>query len=108
MTSGNECVKHALLSFFSAYVLDYCPTETFRVRANFHYRRAAELLDQEIRKPEASQVGQEDAIVGVMALLLSNDVCLIRSKDSTQTPTLLSNQKLTKPCTGCELGGPTP
>lgn len=74
MIAGSECVKHALLSLASAYVLDFIHSEQLRERANYHYKRAVDLLGHALRDPEAHEVGKEDGIVSAIILLLSDDV----------------------------------
>ncbi|KAK2590046.1 hypothetical protein QQS21_012274 [Conoideocrella luteorostrata] len=41
---GNDCTRHALLSFPTSYALDYHPTEEMRKRANLHYETAVHLI----------------------------------------------------------------
>ena len=74
MAVENECVKHALLTLASTYVLDYLPSEKLRARANYHYTRAVALLDEGINTAENHEIGKEDAIVGALVLLNCDDV----------------------------------
>jgi len=73
MASGNECVKHAILAFAAAYVLDYQPL--LRDRANYHYRKAVGLLTEALQSPDSRDIGKDDGTVAALILLLSDDVC---------------------------------
>lgn len=75
MAAGSECVKHALLALAAGYVLDYQPSEKLQTRANFHYRRAVDLLGRALRDAETHEVGKEDAVIGALVLLNCDDVC---------------------------------
>ncbi|KAK0703672.1 fungal-specific transcription factor domain-containing protein [Lasiosphaeria miniovina] len=70
----DDCARHALLAFATAYVLDYEPTEEMRKRANHHYRTAVQLLDQALNRENTYTVGQDDGIVVAMILMLSSDI----------------------------------
>jgi hypothetical protein len=74
LADGNECVKHALLASTAAYVLDYIPRESLQRRANYHYRRAVDLLSQALRDRAAQEVGKEDTIIAALLLLSCDDV----------------------------------
>lgn len=74
MAVENECVKHALLTLASTYVLDYLPSEKLRGRANHHYTKAVALLDEGINTAENHEIGKEDAIIGALVLLNCDDV----------------------------------
>lgn len=74
MAVESECVKHALLTLASTYVLDYLPSERLRVRANYHYTRAVALLDEGINNAENHEIGKEDPIIGALVLLNCDDV----------------------------------
>jgi hypothetical protein len=70
----NQCVNHALLALAATYVLDYKPMPQLQERANYHYKRAVELVGEAIKDPDAHEVGKEDAVVGALVILLSEDV----------------------------------
>jgi len=74
MLAASECVKHALLAVASTYVLDYLPDDKLRIRANFHYRRAVELLGEALSDPVTYEVGKGDSAVGAIVLLNAHDV----------------------------------
>lgn len=75
ISDGNECAKHALLASTAAYILDYQPkNQQLRVRANAHYRRAADLLSKGFRGPEIRDIGKEEAIVTAVLFLVCDDV----------------------------------
>lgn len=74
MAEADECVKHALLALAAGYALDYHPNERLRQRANFHYRRASEMLSQKILDLSLQEVGKEDALVGALRILWCDDV----------------------------------
>ena len=74
MALGDSCVKHALLAFTAAYVLDYLPTEQLRSRANTHYKKAANLLSDALSRSENIEVGKGDSLVAAAILLFSDDV----------------------------------
>ncbi|KAK3342137.1 fungal-specific transcription factor domain-containing protein [Lasiosphaeria hispida] len=69
-----ECVRHALLASTAAYVLDYVRSEKMRIRANMHYRRAADLLTRALRNPACRQVGKEAGVTAAILLLLCDDI----------------------------------
>jgi len=71
---GSSCVKHAILSLAAAYFLDYALSENLRIKANNHYLRAVELLNQAISDPETYEIGKGDSVVGALILLMSDDV----------------------------------
>jgi len=71
---GDECARHAAPAFSAGYLLDYIPSEKFRVRANFHYKRASELLTLALNDPNIHEFGREDGIVTALHLLWSDDV----------------------------------
>jgi hypothetical protein len=74
MAEKDECVKHAVLALAAGYALDYHPSEILRQRANFHYRKASELLSEKILDPTLQEVGREDALVGALRILWCDDV----------------------------------
>lgn len=74
MALDDDCVKHALLAFTAAYVLDYLPTEQLRSRANCHYKKAVNLLSDALSKSENLEVGKGDSLVAASILLFSDDV----------------------------------
>ena len=78
MAAKNDGVKHAILALASTYLLDYLPNENIRGRANYHYKRAAGLLGQSLRKPESHEIGKEGATVAILILLNVDDVSLTR------------------------------
>ncbi|KAE9378263.1 hypothetical protein N431DRAFT_461797 [Stipitochalara longipes BDJ] len=83
----NELVSHAVLALAAAYVLDYRPIPKLQNRANFHYKKAVELMGDALRDPQSQEVGKDDPIVSALILLLSDDVVnweLRRSKDREQ------------------------
>ncbi|KAK5659444.1 hypothetical protein OQA88_645 [Cercophora sp. LCS_1] len=59
----DECVRHALLAFSTAYALDYQPGETLRRYANTHYAEAVRLLDQSLRNKDSYSAGKEDGVI---------------------------------------------
>ncbi|KAL1835889.1 hypothetical protein VTJ49DRAFT_5910 [Mycothermus thermophilus] len=61
IAAKDEGARHALLAFSTAYVLDFQPTESMRLRANRHYRRAVELLNQALQRQETYQPGTANA-----------------------------------------------
>ena len=71
---GSLCVKHAILSLAAAYFLDYALSENLRTKANYHYWKAVELLNQAISDPETYESGKGDIVVGALILLTSDDV----------------------------------
>ena len=76
MAEADECVKHALLALAAGYALDYHPTEKLRQRANFHYRRASDLLTRNLSDPRVQEVGKDDAtdaVVGALRILWCDD-----------------------------------
>jgi hypothetical protein len=74
MAMAHDCTRHALLSFTTSYALDYEPNDQMRLRANYHYRRAVELLSEALSNAETYEVGRDDAVVAAMIMILSNDV----------------------------------
>ncbi|KAI0109228.1 fungal-specific transcription factor domain-containing protein [Nemania sp. FL0031] len=84
VVDGDECARHAALAFSAGYMLDYVPREKLRIRANFHYKRASELLTLALKDPMVHTIGKGDAVVTALMLLLSDDIVqweLRRSKD---------------------------
>ncbi|KAK7413675.1 hypothetical protein QQX98_007457 [Neonectria punicea] len=71
---GDECARHAALAFSAGYMLDYIPTEKLRVRTNFHYKRASELLKRALNDPSVYEVGKEEGVVTALHLLWSDDI----------------------------------
>ena len=71
---GDEGARHAALAFSAGYMLDYVPSEKLRVRANFHYKRASELLSVALKDPTIHGFGNEEAVVTALHLLWSDDV----------------------------------
>ncbi|OQV03217.1 Fungal specific transcription factor domain-containing protein isoform 4 [Cladophialophora immunda] len=81
---SDECARHAALAFSAGYMLDYIPSERLRVRANFHYKKASELLTLALANPNIYEVGKEDGVVTALHLLWSDDIVqweLRRPKD---------------------------
>ena len=74
MAAGNECVKHALLSLASAYVLDYVSSDKLLARANTHHSKAVQPLSEDLRKPSLQGTGKDDSLVCSIILLLIDDV----------------------------------
>lgn len=74
IADNNQCVLHALLALAAAYVLDYKPIPELLARANRHYKLAVELLGKALQNPTSHKVGKDDAVIGALILLLSNDV----------------------------------
>jgi hypothetical protein len=70
----DECARHAALAFSAGYMLDYAPSERLRVRANYHYKRASELLTLALKRPSTYMPGNEDAVVTAIELLYCDDV----------------------------------
>ncbi|KAJ8125883.1 hypothetical protein O1611_g7755 [Lasiodiplodia mahajangana] len=84
VVDGDECARHAALAFSAGYMLDYVPNEKLRIRANFHYKRASELLTLALKDPTIYTIGKDDAVVTALMLLWSEDIVqweLRRSKD---------------------------
>ncbi|KAF2970095.1 hypothetical protein GQX73_g3416 [Xylaria multiplex] len=63
VVDGDDCARHAALAFSAGYMLDYAPNERFRIRANFHYKRASELLTLALKDPTIYEIGKGDAII---------------------------------------------
>ncbi|CAH0000683.1 unnamed protein product [Clonostachys byssicola] len=71
---SHECARHAALAFSAGYMLDYIPSERLRIRANFHYKRASELLALALNDLNIYQVGKEDGVITALHLLWSDDI----------------------------------
>ncbi|KAI4190937.1 MAG: hypothetical protein L6R41_000456 [Letrouitia leprolyta] len=74
MAASNHCVKHALLALSTTYVLDYHPSKELEKVANMHHKRAVILLSQALNNEETYIPGNEDAVVGALALMSQNDL----------------------------------
>jgi len=74
MAVTNECVKHAILSLAATYVMDFERDDQIEARANFHHKRAVELLGRELKDRETYGVAKGDAIVAALMLLSHNEV----------------------------------
>ena len=74
MAEGDECIKHALLAFSSAYALELDNSERLRHRANFHYRKAIDLLSAKLNDRRNLDVGREDVVVAALRILWSDYV----------------------------------
>lgn len=79
MAASNHCVKHALLALSTTYVLDYHPSKELEKVANMHHKRAVILLSQALNNEETYIPGNEDAVVGALALMSQNDVTFLPS-----------------------------
>lgn len=88
---SDECARHAALAFSAGYLLDYLPSEKLRVRANFHYKRATELLTLALSDPSLHMFGHEDGVVTALHLFWSDDV------RQRHYPTCL-NHNICSPC----------
>ncbi|KAK5453478.1 hypothetical protein LTS15_006663 [Exophiala xenobiotica] len=73
IAAKNSCVKHAMLALSAGYWLHFNPNETVLNRANEHYRKAAELLSEEMLNPDHTKVGKDDAVVAAMLLFFIDD-----------------------------------
>jgi hypothetical protein len=74
MAEAEECVKHALLAFSSAYALELDNSERLRQRANFHYRKAIDFLTAKLKDRRSLEVGKEDVVVAALRILWSDYV----------------------------------
>ena len=74
MAVHDQCVRHALLAFAAAYLLDYKSSEELRSIANAHYREAASLLSDALSDSKNFEVGKGDGLVAAVILLFSDDV----------------------------------
>jgi hypothetical protein len=78
MAEADECVKHILLAFASAYALDYDNSERMREIANLHYRKGNDLLSMKLKDRRNWQIGKEDIIVAALRILWSDHVSQLR------------------------------
>lgn len=101
MAVSSAGTKHALLCFTTSYALDYQPTEEMRLRANFHYRTAVKLLNDNLAKAETYKVGMDNAVVAAMILIFSNDASRPGTKAYTEGDICFSNHGLDR-----QLGNP--
>jgi hypothetical protein len=76
-------VKHTLLALAAGYGLYYAPSEALQVRANYHYRRATDLLTAAIADPQNSDPGHDDSVVASLLLLFIDDVSIAKSSRSS-------------------------
>jgi len=88
MADKDECVSHSLLALAAAYVLDYKPIPEIQARANHHYKRAVDLIGRAMRNQKFREVGKDDAVVGALILLLSDDVSYHSDASSFQHSTI--------------------
>lgn len=70
---ADDCARHSALAFSAGYLLDYVRSDKLRIRANFHYKRASELLTIALSDPRIYEVGKEDAVVTSIQLLMCDD-----------------------------------
>lgn len=76
MAERQPLVKHAILALASSYVLDYYRhNELVAPRANYHYRRAVQLLGEELKNADNMTTGKGDFVVAALNLLAHNEVC---------------------------------
>ena len=77
MVANSNCVKHAVLSLSSSYVLDFQKNDRMVARANLHHRQAIELIGRALNDPETYSPGKEDAVLASIAILAHNEVGVI-------------------------------
>jgi hypothetical protein len=74
MVATNNCVKHAVLSLTSSYVLDFHKDDRMIDRANLLQRQVIELIGRALNDPETYTSGKEDAMPAAIAILAHNEV----------------------------------
>jgi hypothetical protein len=77
MVATNNCVKHAVLSLTSSYVLDFHKDDRMIDRANLHQRQAIELIGRALNNSETYTPGKEDAVLAAIAIMAHNEVGFI-------------------------------
>jgi hypothetical protein len=74
MAATSECVKHAVLSLASSYVLDFEWSHKLLARANLHQKQCVNLIGRALNDLETYSPGNEDAVLAAIAILAHNDV----------------------------------
>ncbi|TGJ64117.1 hypothetical protein EYR41_010193 [Orbilia oligospora] len=74
MADKSKGVCHAVLSLASAYLLDYWPSPSFAVRANYHYQESIKWLTEELKNTQNYEPGKEEALVTTLSLLIHNEI----------------------------------